>query len=345
MQLLCNVFLTDVKYDRAVTHTDRKAYERYLLPDFDQVDIFKYCLASWAVLPLDKATIYCKLDENYSKRHKEIEDFIRQEFKCPVAYLPYRNECQKDWQKVVYGLDDDSSYFYMCNHDHVFIDRDLSVVSELINTIEKRGSGTASFVSHWPEVLNVATNNGGKLCSENVIEFPWQTTSSVQFLTKDILEHWWFDHDYGDRLLPRPDWFFFTINEVPATYLTTRRELFRHFDGYSLASIDPNRCPPLAIPNGFFTNDIQICYGKASDTKTSIAPQISKYKAVDPLGVDIIGDIYDIPLFWQKKISYKSFEIWDDSYQVKTNLYNHRLNKARAKREYEHIPLEWIDVN
>ncbi len=341
MQLLCNVFLTDVKYDRAVTHTDRKAYERYLLPDFDQVEIFKYCLASWAVLPLTGATIYCKLDDNYSYRHKDIEDFIRQEFKCPVNYFPYRNEKQKDWQDVVSNLKDDV-YFYMCNHDHVFIDRDLNVVSELINTIATRKTKTASFVSHWPEVLNVATQNGGKLCSENVIEFPWQTTSSVQFLTKDILEHWWFDHDYGDRLLPRPDWFFFTIKEVPATYLTTRRELFRHFDGYSLASIDPNRCPPLGIPKGFFEKNIQISFGKPDDNMTSIAPQIDKYRAIDPAGVDIIGDIHDMPYFWRNKISEETFYNFDENHM---NLYTHRLNKARAKREYEHIPLEWIDVS
>jgi hypothetical protein len=341
MLLLTNVFLTDVKHDRAVTHTDRKAYERYLLPNYNQVEIFKYSLASWAVLPLTKAIIFCKLDTNYAHLYGELEEFIRAEFACPVQFIRDRNETQAQWQTTIKEMVDDNIVYYMCNHDHVFLDSDLITANKLINRLEELGENAASFVSHWPEVLNAANVNGGQLLN-GLIEFNWQTTSSVQFLTKDILYKWWFQKDYGDEFLPRPDWFFFTIDGVQAKFLTTCKEIFRHFDGYSLSSILPERCPPLSIPVGFFEKNIEIDFGGPGNN-TRVSPVSTTYRATDSKGADIIGYLSDIPLFWQPRIKNINIQQFDDK-EAQRNMGYKKIMTAMAKPEYENIPIDWIDL-
>ena len=346
MQLLNNVFITDTKFHEAVVHIPNKpAYNRYLLGNPDQLDIYKYSLASWSVLPLTRAIIYCKLDKNYEHRYDELERFIKEEFTCPVFFYKYRNEKQRDWQKTITELTSDEIIYYICNHDHIFLDSNLDTINNLISrfySLYRRGiDNISSFVSHWPEILNVATNNNGKL-NNGFIEFGWQTNSSVQIVTHNILDQWWNQKDYGDRELPRPDWFFFNIDEVQSHFILSRKELFRHFDGYSLSSLEPNKCPPLDIPQGFFDNNIKISYGEYMPGYTVVNPVAKEYKTINNNGADIINFIENIPLFWKPKISRIVQHNFDLEF-AKQNVREFNIAKARARADFQHIPLDWIE--
>ena len=80
----------------------------------------------------------------------------------------------------------------------------------------------------------------------------------AKIINKGLLKYWWFENDYGDAILRRTD---DPVNDVVSPEIKTiipYREQVRHFDGYGHVGINPNECPPLFIPNGFFESKIKI---------------------------------------------------------------------------------------
>jgi hypothetical protein len=102
MILLVNVFLTD-----EVLNQDTYKYQRGFLDypyqpnKYDKVNIFKYSLASYSVIPFSKVLIYCKLDEKYKNRQEELKEFVGKEFAGQKFELYFdRIEYQRDWQNL-----------------------------------------------------------------------------------------------------------------------------------------------------------------------------------------------------------------------------------------------------
>ena len=82
MILLLNTILTNNPPISPYPNMESKrvyySYNRGNLPNYNQMDIFKYSLASLAVAyPWSRVIIKVKLENEYLDRKKELEDFIK----------------------------------------------------------------------------------------------------------------------------------------------------------------------------------------------------------------------------------------------------------------------------
>jgi len=306
MILFMNVFITDKGWAK---------YNRGLLPSSKRIDVFKYSLASLSVIDWSQVTIYYDLDTNYQHRRREIDEYIRLLFRDPVIY-PFRNDRQPQWKvamQKLFALEDDFVWF-CCNDDHIFIDYE----TELLKRIEiKLGELTKDYkyvschFSHWPEALFYG-RTPPRFTKVGVIEEHkdyfltiYHSCDSIQIANKNLLQYWWFEHDYGDAWMPRTDTPYNGAISPETVSIVPYRELARHFDGYSHNRININVCPPLFIPDGFFDNEIKILY--CSNTKKKgyvhVNPLKKNYTTVDSEGADLKCVLDDLPLFWRSRIA------------------------------------------
>ena len=128
MILLVSVFITD-----------KKLYSKRISNKNDRLAVFKYTLASYSVLPISKAIIFCELDKNYSSQQESLKQYIHSIFKQPIVYF-HRFTTKQQWinSKIfdtINGMDDKLVWFTQ-NDDHVFIDSNLDVVEEGIKLLQ-----------------------------------------------------------------------------------------------------------------------------------------------------------------------------------------------------------------
>lgn len=313
MILFLNVYITDksqgLKYRRGCLGAAN-----------NRLEIFKYSLASFAVIPWSRVVIYYDLCEAYRPQRDEVDRFIRENFQNPEIHH-YQNERQAQWQEAVNALyqTDDDLVWFCCNDDHIFIDYELDLLQRMEQACLEK-TKTEPFVScvptHWPEYL-AGANYAAETTADYYALYS-QVTNSMQLINRGLLRYWWFEHDYGDAWMPRTDTgtLLHANDGSPAKrvsiigpermyVLVPFRELVRHYDGYSHVGVDINACPPLTIPPGFFERNIRIAYGADSAPPGTVLvnPLKLKHKTVDPQGVDLRCVVEDLPLFWRSRIT------------------------------------------
>jgi hypothetical protein len=310
MILFINTFITDKRFSQ--TSKVKSSDSRYS-PNRD--DVFKFMLSSLSVISWERVVIYYELDEEYITKYIEIDEYINSLFSCDIDLYHYRNNNQSMWQESVLKLDqypDNQLIWFTCDDDHIFIDQDLSYI-KLINhkltemLIEK--TYVTCFLSHWPEMMALRVNSGKfdrKIVEDNnkFYLIDWKNADGISIINKGLLKYWWFENDYGDALFRRTD---DPENEVVSPQIRTLipyKEQVRHFDGYGHVGINPNECPPLFIPDGFFESQIKISSCKKPDSNRYVYLDVAnkKTKAFSKSGVDIRCSLNDIPLFWKPRI-------------------------------------------
>ena len=118
MILFCNTLITEAK-----PIIGKGNVVRDNLKSFNNLDIFKYSLASLAIAyDWSKVILKITLDDCYKHRKDELEQFIKDNFSQFNLVLEWqRSEYQNDWKNDYELLDDNLIWFY-CNHDHIFFD-------------------------------------------------------------------------------------------------------------------------------------------------------------------------------------------------------------------------------
>jgi hypothetical protein len=298
MILFFNVFITDQR---------RGGYHRGHLGPHDPYQVFKYTLASMAVLPdVTEAIFHVRLDEPYQQYWGDLCNSTWDLFGPKARIHNWRNEHQRQWQAAVEQLPEDELIWYMCNHDHPFIDYGLDSYLELQDTM--RGDGdprVAGYISHFPEAARWSQKfRDWNIRGNGVINTVHHRMDSIQIVSKPLLHQWWHTGDYGDKYVPRSDWD--GIWECPQypCYIP-KREMVCHFDGYSHI-MDITHTPPLDIPPGFFEGDIKVRFGYPDRQEgwVNLNPMAASYRIHDPEGVDYKCVPDDLPLFWRSRITH-----------------------------------------
>jgi len=314
MILFCNTFITET----ALFGKGKVIREN--LKSFSNFDIFKYSLASLSVAyPWSKVILKISLDDIYKPRQKELDEFIRNEFKNFDLYLEWkRNEYQDDWKKDYDLLNENLIWFY-CNHDHIFFDSSQDYLISLVEEMKNEKMCSLQF-SHWPENIRTAKQGGSSpprdastyKIHDNHISVVSNNFDSIQIITKDLYYEWWFTGNFNNIKLPRPDFFGIGLAEIKHVpyheVIIPLKEICRHFDGYQHIQpvITNNQCPAIDIPPGFFDNNIKIRYGY-DDYKegwVNINPKNPHYYAYNKSGTDYKFTLEDLPLVWKNKISF-----------------------------------------
>ena len=304
MILFFNVFITDTHAKGVAAYQNRENAK-----SFDKLDIYKYSLASLAnVYPWKKVIISTKLDENYSHRRDELNNFIQQEFgKYDLLIRDYRNETQLEWQKD-YELLDDNLIWYSGNHDHVYIDNDYQYLYESVDLIKDLPGLFSMQFSHWPEfVFEPYDGFKQKQFSVFAMQIIGKYHHSLQIISKDLYKYYWFEQELPkDQIWGRTDNFFSDVFHEEILTFVPVRELCRHFDGYQHCprQFQNNLIPVLEIPDGFFDSNIKINIGPDyKEGYTNCNPYNNKLKIFSDEGADNWYSQDFIPKFWLPRIS------------------------------------------
>jgi hypothetical protein len=318
MILFCNTFITEAKpFGKGNVVRDN-------LKSFNNLDIFKYSLASLAIAyDWSKVILKISLDDCYKHRKDELEQFIKDNFSQFNLVLEWqRSEYQNDWKRDYELLNDNLIWFY-CNHDHIFFDSSKDYLAELVDEMKDEELCSLQF-SHWPENIRTAKKNSKYTIHNNHISFESINFDSIQIITKELYRRWWFEGEFNHIKLGRPDFFGIGLAEIKPMpmhkVIVPFKEICRHFDGYQHVQpiIDNNQCPAIDIPVGFFENDIKIRYGY-DDYKegwTNINPKNNYYYAYDTTGTDYKFTLNDLPLIWKDKISVIDLNIKADDDEI-----------------------------
>ena len=316
MILFVNVFLTDMGFSK---------FDRGLLPNYDPIDVFKYTMASYSVINWSNVIIYYDVEEKYKQRVEEIDTYIYSLFQHPIIYH-FRNEWQIQWKVAMtelFSFTADELVWYTCNHDHVFIDSDLYMITSIekkLNDLSSQFKYVSCMFSHWltqfhcKKLKFIQDEKGSYYKKTEIIEdnkdyfvYKGNSTTSLQIVNKCLLYHWWFENNYGDAWMPRSDTSSpgRSVKTLTTASLSPYKEIVRHFDGDAHVHLSLNIGPPLFIPEGFFYNDIKILYCKSERKKgyVHINPFIENYSTIDANGADMKCVLEDTPLFWKNRIS------------------------------------------
>lgn len=305
MILLLNVKITD---KRLLNYRHQVSSH---FPFDNRVDVFKYCLASYAAMDsiVSKYVFFIEISEEFKDRYEELNDYIIDLFPSGKLMLEWkRNDYVRDWVKVCSLLDsvDDDLIWLACNDDHIFMDSTLDVVKDGLDLLSKDQDPMATvYYSHFPENIKLAKHYNAELVEgDNFVKYTWNRFDAIQIIKKARLKTYWIDFLDSDHIWHRPDEMVFS-RFLPSTFYTPTKEIVRHFDGYGHVGNFSNITPPLCIPERFFDSDIKIRYGYDGhlDGWVSINSASSNLFSIDPNGSDYRWCLSDIPLFWKSRIS------------------------------------------
>lgn len=306
MILFINVFITENTLQFCY-------YDRGRLPKAaSRVEIFKYMLASLSVVEWSSVHLFYQLDVMHQDRYGEIDEYMNGLFDSPSIHHT-RIDRGKDWRRVIGELAetaDGELVWFLCNDDHIFLDHETEYLYRLVSRLkelEQQHEFVSLMFSHWPETCGTyfeALSSRPEVLVEDHADYAVLLANpnlSIMVVNARVLEHWWLERDYGDRRLRRSD----GLHSPEMLMMVPKRELVRHFDGYSHAGIDIDSCPPLFIPDGFFEREIRIAY--CADRRlpgyVHVNPLLAHSSAVHPEGADLRCLMRDLPLFWRSRIA------------------------------------------
>lgn len=323
MIVFYNVKITDVKmtWPYAGTVYDRAPW----FPVSNRFDIFKYCLASRAVMnPLvDKYIFYIDLAE-FSPRQTEMQEYIESIFpKEKLEIHWHRIERTSQWREVSQQFNNHELIWYEGNDDHIFIDYNLDMIRAAKTTLAADPDPNAvMYYSHWPEQMRMSLLHKGKLTPDgNFIKFTWDTVDSLLLMKGSRFKRYWNETDCGNDNIYRSDSLGWQYGlKIPGTVYSPTRELIRHYDGYShVGKLLSAIAPPLYVPHGFFDNNmkVRIGYPTRKEEWTNLYSAAERLYSIDPNGVEARWCIEDIPLFWKNHISELDVNLDQDIHLLK----------------------------
>jgi len=281
------------------------------MPKYDRLDIFKYCLASYAsLLPvLTKCLFFIQIEPEFSHRKTELEEYIHQLFPNGKLELHwYRINYSREWRELSQTFNDKDLIWFAGNDDHIFIDYNLDVVCagmELLNNDPNPWS--VIYYSHWPEQMRLSMHYNGELTPDkNYIKYTWRTFDAIRVLKGQRFKQYWRDNEFGNQIVFRTDHLYHAGYELTGPVYAPTREIVRHYDGYShVSDVINNLVAPLVIPPRFFNDKIHVRVGHNDhlDDWVNLNPTAERLYAADPAGADYRWHLDDIPLFWQDKIA------------------------------------------
>lgn len=322
---------------------------RFNLKNNNRFDIAKYTFASLKPLdPLISAYFFnLELDVMHKGREKEMEEFILDLFpKATIKWYRCNNVTQwKELHPEFNNINDDI-LFLAGNDDHIFWDSNIEIYKKGLDLLLNDPDPRSAFVySHYPETLRGAYQFNGKLTEcGNFVEYYYKCAIGVAITKKELYNRFLEKETNPTREVYRMDGW---QSEWYSKIYGPTKEIGRHFDGYNHVRMDPNVCPPIDIPHGFFEKEVIIKYGfdEYDPNCVNINPLTKNLHVLDPNGTDYKFTLEDIPAFWKPYIK----EIL-----ISPNLNHHEMSKARDlyfkelictthNGEKINIPEKWIE--
>lgn len=245
--------------------TNKRPSNRY-----SRLDVFKYTLYSYRLLPFTHIYLYILLDNEFIQFREDLNNYIHDIFKGKKINIEFnRYTSQELWTPIIENLvnvhGEDELVWFTQNDDHVFIDFNLDVLNEGLELLKNDSSTHKSiYFSHWPEIIRMSGKYSEPILIGNYVKFNLSLLDSIQIFNLKflynvmVLYKWKSDHLRIDSILNeltcRP------AEEDPLNQkiFVPLRELVRHFDGYGHVAMDETACPRLLLPKNTFSYSKEI---------------------------------------------------------------------------------------
>jgi hypothetical protein len=280
--------------------------DRGLLGPVDALEIFRLMIRSLKGISATKVYCYAELDpQAYDESCKtlveqELEDAFRE---IEIEYRARRLIEMREWRAFLDRevLPRNEVVLYCGNHDHVFVDRDTSVLDACVARLERlaaENERASVAYSHWSEFFPL---RGGAI-EKGSYGFMRQGTfrDAVQILTPRLLRSWFYDEqgnvpphkvvrrteDLGDQ------------SPLKFKQIVPARELFRHADGDSHFGVLPDQVPPLHVPCGTMNRELKIAFILDSDPELVARYRSAGYVCSSPLFPSVAVDPGGADFHW-----------------------------------------------
>jgi len=290
---------------------------RDFLPTYgwvEKIDIVKYTLCSYAVIPWDRVII--RFECEVIEETDAFREFCHSLFPSAVVKNERSATAIQYYAALsAYDLPLHSWIFFSPNNDHPYLASPdaLGRYLEKAKVVAARypGNDVSLLFSHFTESIldnRITDPQWGyfgfkfkRVLHEDHEAFVTISSTapldSIQvFQLKFLLRIFLSTQNVG-RVIRLEDTEFCSAHGHRVIQVAPKAELCRHFDGYTHIM---NKVPPLFIPDGFFAKEIKIRYGylEAKAGWVSINPTqpwISR-------DIDLPILLSDIPYFWRERI-------------------------------------------
>ena len=291
-----------------------------------KLDITKYSLASYSILPWKKVIIRYEIEGQ--QRSLDFESYCKSLFPLCIIENRRSNTAKKYHKAITKYCDDSDWVFFSPNNDHPYISpkqfpkKLLTAADNLVSA--NKNSVVSIAYSHFTEGINCVSHREmlwGTYCGltfKKIYEdedcFGVKSSKFVGdsihiFKAKDLKEIFSKSKTLG-RVVRLEDTGFNLSRQFEHIQIIPKEELCRHYDGNYHRPLTGQRKFPLMqqllfIPDGFFEKNIRIRYGydDSQDGFVSINPLFNS-TCTSNLGHPELNILLeDIPLFWKENIS------------------------------------------
>jgi hypothetical protein len=223
---------------------------------YPRLDVFKYTLQSYSIIPFKKLYLYIELDKEFQNKKDHLEGYIKELFpNTPIKLQWKRKEYQSDWQDLVTEIVNDPAppyvWFAQCD-DHVFIEKDISMLEEGLEAMRTHPHPFKTlYYSHWPEIIRLASIRNPSIVG-GYLHFKENNADSIQVMSPDMFRYFMQDIDWKGQRLIKIDYIstesFYGMSSGIQTVFVPLKEMCRHFDGYGHVGMSEADCPSLLLP-------------------------------------------------------------------------------------------------
>jgi hypothetical protein len=281
-------------------------------------------ICSLSKITFDSSFVFFETDPEIGCDDMELSKFVSRQIPgvCVKAERLISLGQWKDFLLEQKIIEQEKNLFYLGNDDHIFIDSNTDCLEQCIIVMEsllKLHDYVSCTYSHYFE-YNSRWND--LLYNDKYVtaHFYQEGHDSIQILSPLLVKRWFFEETDG-----LPDGFIIRRAEdiphrlplIHTLQVRPKKELFRHFDGYSHVGMQ-EYCPPLSIPDGFFDKNLKLFECSVSALSkdelreiielkemgwTILDPDSNYNSCIKVSGADLDRRLEEIPAFWSDSIS------------------------------------------
>ena len=204
---------------------------------------FLSTLHSYGNIAWNNVYLFIKLDTDLSHYEAEVEYIARAALNYKCIDIKFERITTKvEWQDFFNTkLGSDQLWWFTQNDDHPYLNKDALFFKKILFHLSNQGNPSSIYLSHWPEILRVASNQQYKVIDESLLEFRGLLLDSIQIFNEQMIFYIFYQLDWPPGNLNRIDSLIISNNIADGgisleshsqTILVPLKELCRKFIGY-----------------------------------------------------------------------------------------------------------------
>lgn len=207
-----------------------------------RLDQFLSTVHSMSRLKTTSQDFYLHFDDEFSNQRSSVLEWLQALF--PESRIfDFRLSSFLDWNEAERKIPSNSQLILLqTNFDHPYIAAEPESFARFCGNLVKLGDRVIGEITHWPEVVANLSNPWGDLQRNHPISEVFvgecKQTIGTCLVTKGLFHEWWEkDFTMGAKIIRPDNPFGPNVTFLKSIYAVPKIELFRHMDGYDLASI------------------------------------------------------------------------------------------------------------